>query len=147
MDMSLSKLQEMVKDREPWHVAVNGVKNRWTQLSIRTTTGLLARLSILVPHIDKVCLITLSLGFSACRPASTHLWQDQILQSFSLALCSSNIVGERMTWEIDTYIQEWPQWEHFFPWPLHLTIVCNLSFLYTLETNPRKLWSFPVFKI
>ena len=25
MDMNLSKLQEMVKDREAWHVAVHGV--------------------------------------------------------------------------------------------------------------------------
>jgi len=26
MDMSLSKLQEMVKDREAWHVTVHGVR-------------------------------------------------------------------------------------------------------------------------
>ena len=28
MDMSLSKLQEMVKDREAWHAAVHGVTKR-----------------------------------------------------------------------------------------------------------------------
>ena len=31
MDMSFSKLQEMVKDREPWCVAVYGVTKSWTQ--------------------------------------------------------------------------------------------------------------------
>ena len=30
MDMSLNKLQEMVKDREGWHVAVHGVAKSWT---------------------------------------------------------------------------------------------------------------------
>ena len=33
MDISLSKLQEMVKDREAWHVAVHGVVKSRTQLS------------------------------------------------------------------------------------------------------------------
>ena len=31
MDMSLSKLQEMVKDRETWRSAVHGVAKSWTQ--------------------------------------------------------------------------------------------------------------------
>ena len=33
MDMSLSKLQEIVKDREPWRAAVHGVTKSRTQLS------------------------------------------------------------------------------------------------------------------
>ena len=32
MDMSLSKLQEIVKDREAWHATVCGVTKSWTQL-------------------------------------------------------------------------------------------------------------------
>ena len=32
-DMSLSRLQDMVKDREAWHAAVHGVTKSWTRLS------------------------------------------------------------------------------------------------------------------
>ena len=33
MDMSLSKPEEIVKDREAWRFAVHGVSKRWTRLT------------------------------------------------------------------------------------------------------------------
>ena len=33
MDMSLSKLWKIVKDREAWHATIYGVTKSWTQLS------------------------------------------------------------------------------------------------------------------
>ena len=33
MDMSLSNLQEIVKDREAWHAAIHEATDNWTGLS------------------------------------------------------------------------------------------------------------------
>ena len=38
MNMSLSQLQETVKDREAWRAAVHGVAKSWTRLSEQQQT-------------------------------------------------------------------------------------------------------------
>ena len=38
MDMSLSKLWEIVEDRGAWHATVCGISESWTQLNDQTTT-------------------------------------------------------------------------------------------------------------
>ena len=52
MDMSLSKLQEIVMDREACWAAVHGVAKSRTQLSNRTTLS--ARTSVQAPKVVKI---------------------------------------------------------------------------------------------
>ena len=60
MDMSLSKLQEIVRDREAWHAAVHGAAKTQTRLSDLTELKLLCRLltshqSSLFPTLGILC--------------------------------------------------------------------------------------------
>ena len=52
MDMNLSKLQEIVKNKGAWHVAVLGVSKSHTQLSDRTTTIIVS-----LPRFVIVCFV------------------------------------------------------------------------------------------
>ena len=53
VDMSLSKLQEIVKHREAWHVAVHGVAKSWTRLRDITFT------SFHLSYINRVTIYSL----------------------------------------------------------------------------------------
>ena len=55
MDMSLSKLQEVVKDGEAWRAAVHGVTKSQTRLRDRTTTSFL-NFSFVYPGLSSLLL-------------------------------------------------------------------------------------------
>ena len=53
--MSLSKLREMIKDREAWHTSVHGIAKSWTRLSNWTTIFKEGSKGLLQPQPSHYC--------------------------------------------------------------------------------------------
>ena len=77
LDMSLSKLQEIVKDRKPWHAAVHGVTKSQIQLSDWTELK----------------------GVKSLSPPFCVLWSRcGTAQSFSFCLCEMGMMSRLNLW-------------------------------------------------
>ena len=95
MDMSLSKLQKLVKDREAWLAAVHGITKSWAWLSDWTETFLPfdQHFPIFYTPWPLEIIIPLSTFMSLTFLNSTCKWEHSVLFSYvwciSLSLMSS----------------------------------------------------------
>ena len=77
MDMSLSKLRELVMDREAWHAAVHGVEKSWARLRDRTELNWEFVHCNQMPAITRLSLCWLSCFWCVLEPLLTGVGARQ----------------------------------------------------------------------
>ena len=94
MDMALSKVQELVMDREAWHVAVHGVTKSWTWLSDWTEQCKQSHVWISLQVWKQADLPTfkhLQIGLSFTFSLTSKFYFPLIKLSLLIILCSNSL--------------------------------------------------------
>ena len=110
MDMSLSKPQEILKDREAWHAAVHGVTKSQTQLSDWTATTIMDRCG----RINTSAPSSLGQDNSKAWPTLFLNSSVELSPSYSLCDCLTSHPGTPSSLcPNPLLLYKSPLWEHF----------------------------------